>query len=76
MSDVNVSVNVDGKTVFVHGVAGSPDACIAAVTGLQAGLDHFRAINAQSAPPAAGQSVQAGNLSYGQNALNQKGPSL
>lgn len=70
MPDVNVSVNVDGKTVFVHGAANAPDAVNCALAALSLGMAHFQALKAATTPPA--------NLSGAgqQTAQNQKGPSL
>jgi hypothetical protein len=50
MSDVNITVMVDGKAAFVHGAAGAPDACVCAANGLAAGLAHFQAVKAATTP--------------------------
>jgi hypothetical protein len=55
MADVNVSVNVDGKTVFVCGASSAPDVIRAAMDGINAALWHFqridKAISQQSGAP-------------------------
>jgi hypothetical protein len=52
MADVNVTVAVDGKTVFVAGAAGAPDGCACAIAGLSMALDHFKAISPAKAQAA------------------------
>jgi hypothetical protein len=51
MPDVNVSVVIDGKPVFVHGAAGAPNGQASAVGGLQVALRHFQDILASRVPP-------------------------
>lgn len=60
MADVNVSVVVDGKPVFVHGMVGTPDPNAAAQLGLQAGLNHFQAARAAAAPQPTGSTQSTG----------------
>src|SRR5260370_8331034 len=60
MADVNVSVMVDGKPVFVHGAAGAPDGCAAVSAGLDAAVAHFRAVAASRAPAPAPQQLSGG----------------
>jgi hypothetical protein len=70
MPDVSVNVMIDGKTVFAHGVADSPDPYNAIISGLTAAGMHFHTVLAlanQSPPPA----PQASGA-----AAQQKGPSL
>jgi hypothetical protein len=87
MSDVQVNVIVDGKTVFVHGASGTPDATSCALFGLHAAVSHFEAVKAVSVPqpppnllyPAASllaqQAVNAGTQPAGSQSP-PKGPSL
>jgi hypothetical protein len=68
MSDVSVTVMIDGRTIFMHGVSGSPDPTNAIISGLTAAGMHFHTVAAlanQPAPPAPQTS-----------AAEQKGPSL
>jgi hypothetical protein len=44
MSDVNVSVVVDGKTVFCAGAVGAPDPCAAISAHLGIAVAHFQAV--------------------------------
>jgi hypothetical protein len=50
MPDVNVSVMIDGKTVFMHGAAGSPDPVGCVQTALTSALGHFQAVRAATPP--------------------------
>lgn len=65
MPDIQVNVNVDGKTVFVHGVAGTPDATSAVCNALRAATAHFEALRTPPAPIIVSAAAQ-----------NLKGPSL
>lgn len=46
MADVNITVMIDGKPAFVHGAIASPDVCTCVLAGLQAGVDHFKSLQA------------------------------
>jgi hypothetical protein len=50
MADVNVTVMIDGKAVFVHGAANAPLAGPVIVAGLDAARAHFQAIKDASTP--------------------------
>lgn len=73
MPDVNVSVNIDGKTVFVHGAAATPDPHAVVLYALEAAVRHFEAQKAALTPPAT-----SARSVYDQSgmSINQKGPSL
>jgi len=56
LHDVNITVTIDGKPCFAHGAVATPDPHAVMLTGLQAGLDHFRAQKAALSPQMTGAS--------------------
>ncbi len=53
MADVNVTVMVDGKAVFVHGAAGVTNAADHATRALSLARDHFASLAGPQPAPAA-----------------------
>ena len=73
MPDVNLTVMVDGKTVFAHGAIGAPEPYTPVLAGLMAATAHFQAVaRAAMIPP------PNSNSGAGQPAATteQKGPTL
>jgi hypothetical protein len=68
MPDVQVNVNVDGRTVFVHGANGAVDPIGFAIASLQMAAAHFQAIKLTTATAQAAAGAQ--------QAQNTKGPSI
>lgn len=59
MADVVVNVMIDGRQSFAHAGAAAPNALDSAIAGLQAGLDHFKAVRASAIPQTTTQLFQA-----------------
>jgi hypothetical protein len=81
MPDVSINVMIDGKTVFAHGVAGSPDPHNAIASGLTAAGMHFAtvlALSNQAPNPNPPPSATVGAVGKGDQGPSPttKGPSL
>jgi hypothetical protein len=77
MPDVNVAVNVDGKTVFAHGANAAVDPIGCAITGLEAALAHFRALKEARYGVAFNALAQAqAEMQKASEGATTKGPSL